>query len=115
MNNATPTRYLAKCRACACVTSALTAGNHCHRDQSDPARDGGVFTFSPAKGQPLPWPATSGGFAIVCRKCGQPRNATAVRGKYSAKHVCGARCMASTGPSCECSCGGKNHGSSYAA
>ena len=25
-------------------------------------------------------------------------------------HKCGARCMNSTGPNCECSCGGKNHG-----
>jgi hypothetical protein len=25
-------------------------------------------------------------------------------------HKCGAKCRASTGPVCECSCGGKNHG-----
>lgn len=28
-------------------------------------------------------------------------------------HVCDARCMGATGPSCECSCGGKNHGSGH--
>jgi len=26
------------------------------------------------------------------------------------EHVCNAKCMASTGHVCECSCGGKNHG-----
>lgn len=109
------TRYIAKCRSCGCVTSALTEGNHCHRDQNDAARVGGVFTWTPAKGQPLPWPAVAGGLAIACRKCGQPRNAMSVRGKFSAKHECNAKCVASTGTVCECSCAGKNHGASHAA
>lgn len=26
---------------------------------------------------------------------------------------CGAKCMDSKGPSCECSCGGRNHGGAY--
>ena len=26
------------------------------------------------------------------------------------EHVCGALCTNATGPNCECSCGGKNHG-----
>jgi len=38
-----------------------------------------------------------------------------VRGTYNPRHVCNARCMASTGPACECSCGGKNHGASFSA
>lgn len=28
-------------------------------------------------------------------------------------HVCNAKCMSSTGPVCECSCGGKNHGAGH--
>ncbi len=31
------------------------------------------------------------------------------------KHECNEKCMSSTGTVCECSCGGKNHGGSYAA
>ena len=27
---------------------------------------------------------------------------------------CDARCMGATGPNCECSCGGKNHGAAHA-
>jgi hypothetical protein len=29
------------------------------------------------------------------------------------EHVCGAKCLASKGPTCECSCGGANHGKAY--
>lgn len=54
-------------------------------------------------------------FCIACRGCGMNRSAVLVRGKFSAKHVCNAKCLASKGPACECSCGGKNHGASYGA
>jgi hypothetical protein len=89
-------RYLAKCKACSLTTSAM--GN--------PTRaDGGSAVFVDK----------TGNNSVACRGCGQPRRATAVNGKTSHKHVCGAKCMASTGPSCECSCGGQNHGASHAA
>jgi hypothetical protein len=32
-------------------------------------------------------------------------------GTKQSKHECGARCMSSTGPNCDCRCKGKNHGS----
>lgn len=28
-------------------------------------------------------------------------------------HKCGAKCQNATGPSCECECGGKNHGGNH--
>lgn len=31
----------------------------------------------------------------------------------SARHFCDSRCTFATGPDCECSCGGKNHGIDY--
>lgn len=33
-----------------------------------------------------------------------------VEGRYNPERKCDARCMGAVGPSCECSCGGKNHG-----
>lgn len=36
-----------------------------------------------------------------------------LKAKLSSKHECGAKCLTSKGPSCECSCGGKNHGAGY--
>ena len=52
---------------------------------------------------------------VACRGCGLHRGADPVRGKVSHKHLCGSKCLSSKGPSCECSCGGKNHGASYSA
>jgi len=36
-----------------------------------------------------------------------------VDGVVSEKHTCDARCTNAIGPSCECSCGGKNHGKGW--
>lgn len=35
-----------------------------------------------------------------------------VTGTHSEK-ACGSKCMGATGPNCDCSCGGRNHGGSY--
>lgn len=53
-----------------------------------------------------------GGYIAGCR-CGGRAVVRRVEGKVSKIHICGAKCMASKGPSCECSCGGANHGASY--
>lgn len=46
-----------------------------------------------------------------CLPCGHKMTkVTEVKGTYSDKMTCGARCMNATGPSCECSCAGMNHG-----
>lgn len=42
--------------------------------------------------------------------CGRRGVLRDVVGKYKPEHVCNAKCMTSSGPSCECSCGGANHG-----
>jgi hypothetical protein len=96
-------RYIAKC-SCGVHTSTV-ASNVGRADADmgalflDEAGESGVFN----------------NLAIRCRACGKARKANLVRGKFSDKHECGARCMSSTGPACECSCGGKNHGASFAA
>ena len=54
-------------------------------------------------------------WAIPCRTCGKECAARAVRGTYNPEHKCNAKCLASHGPTCDCSCGGKNHGASWAA
>jgi hypothetical protein len=38
-----------------------------------------------------------------------------VKGTFSDKHTCDARCMNAKGHECTCSCGGANHGRGYAA
>jgi len=98
-------RYIAKCKACNCATSTLAttvaAGSFVDMGRMfyDEKGESGVY------GNPV----------IRCCKCNKARRATQVVGKFSAKHECNAKCLASTSGKCECSCGGKNHGASYAA
>lgn len=98
------TRYIAKCKKCNAHTSTLASNvNRANADMGalfrDDVGESGII----------------GALVMRCRSCNRARAARAVIGKVSDRHVCGARCMASTGPSCECSCGGRNHGASYSA
>jgi hypothetical protein len=44
--------------------------------------------------------------------CGDVINMSEVQAKTT-KHKCGAKCTHSTGPACECECGGEFHGSGH--
>lgn len=51
---------------------------------------------------------------VECPKCkGAQMSFNAVEGTVTDK-PCGGRCMASKGPTCECACGGENHGKNHA-
>lgn len=41
------------------------------------------------------------------------RNCTPLYGRMVEEKVCDGRCMGATGPSCDCSCGGMNHGAGH--
>lgn len=102
------TRYLARCRACNRTTSGMLEGHPSSPRPFDLVRIGEVHYT--ANG----WTNCFGMIALVCPGCGMARAAEPVRGKYSAKHKCGARCLSATGTTCECSCAGKNHGAGHA-
>lgn len=36
-----------------------------------------------------------------------------IQGRFVPDHKCGARCRNSKGPTCDCSCGGANHGQGF--
>lgn len=50
-----------------------------------------------------------------CADCGRihPSGRRIHYSKTPSQHVCNAKCMGAIGPSCECSCGGKNHGAGF--
>lgn len=48
----------------------------------------------------------------TCPDCKRARKSARVQG-HTTDHKCNAKCLASKGPVCECSCGGENHGSNY--
>lgn len=51
-------------------------------------------------------------FFMVGRRGGKlvPVQRSVAYARSPSRHVCGAQCMFATGPSCECSCNGRNHG-----
>jgi hypothetical protein len=97
-------RYTAKCRACGAFTSGVSFGNEMQKRKVDKGpfpRKGDVYT------------SDMGDHVMDCRKCGQPARAKPIRGKFNPTVVCNAKCQASTGFNCECSCAGKNHGATF--
>ncbi len=50
---------------------------------------------------------------VPCKCCGKKWWAEQVTGHYNPKIKCNARCTSATGCQCDCSCGGKNHGSDH--
>lgn len=44
-----------------------------------------------------------------CRNCSNWVQCVQVEGRET-EHKCGAKCRHATGPTCDCSCGGKFHG-----
>ena len=53
------------------------------------------------------------GYRIECPKCKNGLYGKTFTMRVT-EHKCGAKCVNSKGHVCECSCGGKNHGSGYA-
>lgn len=47
-------------------------------------------------------------------ECGGRIRLRKLDGKYNRDKRCSARCTNATGPSCECACGGANHGAGHA-
>lgn len=48
----------------------------------------------------------------ACPACGKLRLGHEVVGTVT-DHKCGSKCLNSKGPSCECACGGANHGAGH--
>ena len=63
-------------------------------------------------GEPLRY--TAYGYTRKCEACSKTMTGVSVSGKVNAEKACSARCQSATGPSCECACGGENHGAAHA-
>lgn len=96
-------RYISrhKCKTCGIKTSGRTYGQDARRAKGDPKRRGDVYS-TPA-----------GDLVLDCRRCGRALYASQVRGRVVPEIPCGPRCLAATGTSCDCSCGGANHGAGH--
>lgn len=101
-----------KCAACGTVTSLLARPVKAEwkfggvRRGAFVGESGSVVGHEHVLGHP--------GYMIVpCRSCGKNRIAEQVLGKVRADKKCDGRCTHATGHTCECSCGGKNHGAAH--
>lgn len=124
-STAEPSRvaFIGTCRACKNPSQCLaevaerrpTQRHHITGKLIAPPRRSWRIVTGPRAGTitPLesPW---KGDWQIVlpCHKCNGAMTFRAVAGTVTEK-PCGSRCMGSKGPTCECACGGRNHGSSH--
>lgn len=74
----------------------------------------GLFVFTDPSGIRYPTRYADGVPGIVCPQegCGRELFTRPVVGKVTADK-CGAKCLAAKGHTCDCSCGGQNHGANY--
>lgn len=105
LNSVSPARWNCKgaCKACGEKTSLfgrLARGRNVAGRLTDlvVTKDGRGFLYE------------NGRVTVPCRGCGRARYATKLAGKFRADKICNAKCEGACGPTCECSCGGKNHG-----
>lgn len=109
-----PANYVGRCKRCrkgVAVVDAVrgtsrlnTKDRRCDLVLADQA--GRIYQAADHGTNPCAYwaPCKCGGWVVVKHVAGSVTD-----------HVCGAKCMASTGPNCDCSCGGRNHGRSFAA
>lgn len=100
-------RYNGKCKRCKRRASVLA---HDMR-QLFRGPDGDWWNlYVDEAGCPLKF---NNGRIVVWCACGHFVKCEPVRGRFKADHKCDARCLNAKGHSCECACGGKNHGAGY--
>jgi len=106
-NEASALTMILRCRTCK-ATARVNSTDPNGRDVADAA-----FALLAAHGGSPMFGASRSLPNLFC--CGRRVVQTFVRGTMKPEHKCDGRCLASHGPVCECACGGKNHGASYAA
>ncbi len=104
-------RALGRCRACKAGVSAPVIKVMTERGEHRP----GVpiikteFVWATRRAaRPVRFSSAS----VECA-CGAAVSVSVVKGRVNADAACNAKCEASTGPTCECACGGENHGSAH--
>jgi hypothetical protein len=111
MNLAPKDTFVGRCKKCETVLRFVAPVHHRYLAQLGYGRAATVTVRS------IPGGKTQEGYARLFVKCscGSERSVEChlIVGCHSDKHQCGTRCLNATGPNCECSCSGANHGSGH--
>ena len=91
-------RFFGKCRVKGCAYRRVTNDTHINGESifyrgSNRAALREIGAWCPEHNRPLDW--------------------TQLQGRVSPDKECNDICMAAVGPSCDCSCGGENHGKNH--
>jgi hypothetical protein len=112
-------RYNGKCKYCGTKASFLNIGitTSAGKWQGEGRPTGTIDTAHDADGRTAEY---GNGEIFLSHSCSVSQYVTTIRlrrvlGKYNPGKECNALCMSATGHSCECSCGGRNHGAAHAA
>lgn len=105
------TRYFGKCKACRVTRVVDAKQGNAYPTPVGGTEIAGVYYMS-ASFILVPFMLAVQDGYMPC-DCGRAMRWERLKATFSAVHECNAKCLSSKGPSCECSCGGKNHGSSH--
>mgnify|MGYP001616854185 CR=1 FL=1 len=117
----TTPRYFGKCTVKGCKHRRVIEPGSVERTKLFPGPDGGTLTVLDAAGRD--WPLYEIGSrdqveafraaGLACPEHGTVVDFRSGRFTYSPEKVCNAKCMGATGPACDCSCSGANHGGQH--
>ncbi len=122
-NEDTPLRYFGKCCVKGCKHRRVIEPGTVDQSKTKlfPGPNGGTLTVLDADGHDWPLYDIGGhkqaeAFRAAGLAC--PEHDTVVdfrsgRFTYNPDKACNARCMGATGPACDCSCRGSNHGGKH--
>lgn len=73
-----------------------------------------VSLYAPTDAAVMPWIDAMARVGWICETHGKIMKLVIVNGTLVEDKACDRRCTTATGPDCECSCAGANHGAAYA-
>lgn len=120
-NNDTPLRYFGRCVIKGCKHRRVIEPGSVERTKLFPGPNGGTLTVLDTDGRD--WPLYEIGSreqieafraaGLACPEHNAVVDFRSGRFTYNPDKVCNAKCMGATGPACDCSCAGANHGGKF--
>jgi hypothetical protein len=117
----TPPRYFGKCTIKGCKHRRVIEPGSVEQLKLFPGPNGGTLTVLDDNGRDWPLHDIGGreqilvfrAAGLACSEHGTVVDFRRGQFTFNPDKVCNARCMGATGPACDCSCRGANHGGKH--